>query len=330
MNRWLRIGGLLCITLYGVVSAQSLMKAQFERQLAVVQQQMVRHNNDEAAVVDNLEGLLSALEAAEGMYQEHAALHGIIPRIELVTSQSNDQLHQLVAQCAARLNMPAPHILFVHDHLFVTAGAAGTDPDAAVLLVGSGLVEQLKAAELEAVVLHELAHVAHDHIPQHILITLLLTLFLNLLLLGAIIMWARRVGYLVWQWRSIRNFVAACFLIQATAFVPVVNERLVRWYEYGCEYQADAVAAANSSQLDAMSSALTRLESILSQHKQTQSKVYDHVRERIEDMFGQWSQLHDSLVASVTECQQRNRAYSKEQHRSHPTFAQRQARLNAR
>ncbi len=84
-----------------------------------------------------------------------AALHG-----QLVTPAEHPRLHGAVDRLCALADMPKPQVA-VAGLSVPNAFATGRDADHAVVCVSTGLLALLDEKELEAVLAHELTHVAH-------------------------------------------------------------------------------------------------------------------------------------------------------------------------
>ncbi|WP_148614592.1 zinc metalloprotease HtpX [Nocardioides rubriscoriae] len=81
-------------------------------------------------------------------------------RAREVTSQEAPELHGMVDRLCALADMPKPRV-GVADTPVPNAFATGRSPDRAVVCVTTGILQLLSAEELEAVLAHELSHVAH-------------------------------------------------------------------------------------------------------------------------------------------------------------------------
>ncbi|HXY42564.1 MAG TPA: zinc metalloprotease HtpX [Acidimicrobiales bacterium] len=79
---------------------------------------------------------------------------------EIVTPQQSPQLHAIVDRLCALANMPKPKVAIAHSDI-PNAFATGRTQKAAVLCVTEGILRRLSPEELEAVLAHELSHVAH-------------------------------------------------------------------------------------------------------------------------------------------------------------------------
>ena len=83
------------------------------------------------------------------------AMHG-----KLVTAQQQPHLHGILDRLCATADMPKPALALSALDL-PNAFATGRSPDHAVLCVTAGLMRRLDDDELEAVLAHELSHIAH-------------------------------------------------------------------------------------------------------------------------------------------------------------------------
>ncbi len=81
-------------------------------------------------------------------------------RAREVTSQEAPELHGTIDRLCALADMPKPRVGIAEMDL-PNAFATGRSPDRAVVCVTTGILQILDAEELEAVLAHELSHVAH-------------------------------------------------------------------------------------------------------------------------------------------------------------------------
>ncbi len=91
-------------------------------------------------------------------FSDRLALAGM--RGREVTPEQAPQLHAMVDRLCALADMPKPRVA-VSDMDIPNAFATGRSPERAVVCVTTGLGRRLTDAELEAVLSHELSHVAH-------------------------------------------------------------------------------------------------------------------------------------------------------------------------
>jgi heat shock protein HtpX len=79
---------------------------------------------------------------------------------EIVTPEQSPQLHAIVDRLCALANMPKPRVAVAQSDI-PNAFATGRSQKASVLCVTTGILRRLSPEELEAVLAHELSHVAH-------------------------------------------------------------------------------------------------------------------------------------------------------------------------
>ena len=91
-------------------------------------------------------------------FSDKIALWGMHGRI--VSPEQAPQLHGAVDRLCALADMPKPKVA-IADIDMPNAFATGRSPKAAVVCATSGLLRRLDEPELEAVLAHELSHVAH-------------------------------------------------------------------------------------------------------------------------------------------------------------------------
>jgi heat shock protein HtpX len=81
-------------------------------------------------------------------------------RAREVTPEEAPELHGMIDRLCALADMPKPRV-GISDLAVPNAFATGRSPDRAVVCVTTGILRTLDAEELEAVLAHELSHVAH-------------------------------------------------------------------------------------------------------------------------------------------------------------------------
>ena len=81
-------------------------------------------------------------------------------RAREVTPEEAPELHGMIDRLCALADMPKPRV-GVSDMAMPNAFATGRSPDRSVVCVTTGILRTLDAEELEAVLAHELSHVAH-------------------------------------------------------------------------------------------------------------------------------------------------------------------------
>ena len=91
-------------------------------------------------------------------YSDRIALYSMKGKI--VTREQAPQLHGVVDRLCAMADMPKPQVA-IADVDMPNAFATGRDKKHAVVCVTTGILRRLNEPELEAVLAHELSHVAH-------------------------------------------------------------------------------------------------------------------------------------------------------------------------
>jgi len=81
-------------------------------------------------------------------------------RAREVTPEEAPELHGMIDRLCALADMPKPRV-GIADMSVPNAFATGRSPDRAVVCVTTGILQTLDTEELEAVLAHELSHVAH-------------------------------------------------------------------------------------------------------------------------------------------------------------------------
>lgn len=81
-------------------------------------------------------------------------------KAKIVEAAQAPQLHNVVEEVAIAAGLPKPRVAIVEDPA-PNAFATGRDPSRAIVAVTSGLLERMNREELQAVVAHEMAHIAN-------------------------------------------------------------------------------------------------------------------------------------------------------------------------
>lgn len=102
--------------------------------------------------------IAAGLLAAQYWFSDRIALFSM--GAHEVTPEEAPRLHAVVDRLCALADLPKPRVA-VADTDLPNAFATGRNQRAAVVAVTTGLLARLDAAELEAVLAHELSHVAH-------------------------------------------------------------------------------------------------------------------------------------------------------------------------
>ena len=98
------------------------------------------------------------LAFAQYWFSDKIALWGM--KGHIVTPEQEPQLHGIIDRLCALADMPKPRVAIANTDM-PNAFATGRNPKAAVVCATTGLLRRLDEPELEAVLAHELSHVAH-------------------------------------------------------------------------------------------------------------------------------------------------------------------------
>ncbi len=172
-------------------------------------------------------------------------------RAQVVTPEQAPQLHGLVDRLCALADMPKPRVA-IADTDIPNAFATGRSPDRAVVCVTTGLLRRVDRDELEGVLSHELAHVAHRDV------TVMTVASFAAILAGLLIrtaMW----GGLMRDRRD--NNAALVFLavVAVSALVYVLSFILTRALSRYRELAADRGGALLTGNPRGLASALTKI-----------------------------------------------------------------------
>jgi len=100
----------------------------------------------------------SGLLFAQYWFSDRIALYAMNGHV--VTAQEAPELHGVIDRLCALADMPKPAVA-IADSDVPNAFATGRSPRSAVVCATTGLLRRLDADELEAVLAHELSHIAH-------------------------------------------------------------------------------------------------------------------------------------------------------------------------
>ncbi|MQA80158.1 MAG: zinc metalloprotease HtpX [Streptosporangiales bacterium] len=96
--------------------------------------------------------------AVQFLFSDKIALAAM--RGHVVTPEQAPELHAMIDRLTAMANMPKPKVAISNSDI-PNAFAIGRSPKSAVVCASTGMMRQLTTEELEAVLAHELSHVAH-------------------------------------------------------------------------------------------------------------------------------------------------------------------------
>lgn len=197
--------------------------------------------------------IVGALMLAQFWFSDRIALYGM--RARIVTAEDEPRLHGIVDRLCSLADMPKPQIA-VSDMDLPNAFAAGRSSRRAVLCVTTGLTRRLDTDELEAVLSHELSHVAHRDV-----VVMTVASFLGVLsgLLARMMLYSSMFG----GGRDRRdgdNFVVIVLAVMAvSAVVYALSYLLIRALSRYRELAADRAGAILTGRPSALASALTKV-----------------------------------------------------------------------
>lgn len=98
-----------------------------------------------------------------------------ISQAKEVDRQSNQELYRLVENLCIAGGLPVPKIYIINDTA-LNAFATGRDPEHAVIVFTTGIIERLDRTELEGVTAHELSHIGNYDIRVMTIVVILVGL----------------------------------------------------------------------------------------------------------------------------------------------------------
>lgn len=167
-----------------------------------------------------------------------------------VSPTQDPALHAMVDRLCALADMPKPKVAVAHTDL-PNAFAAGRSPDRAVVCVTDGIRRRLDERELEAVISHELSHVAHRDV---LVMTVASVVGVLAGFITKMFLWGGMGG-------SRNNNAGAMILVVmlVAAVVYFVSFLLTRLLSRYRELAADRAGAILTGQPSALASALTKI-----------------------------------------------------------------------
>ncbi len=180
--------------------------------------------------------------------------------IEEPQTESEQWLVEMVAYQAEQAGIGMPEVA-IYDSPDVNAFATGMSKNNALVAVSTGLLNQMNAEEAEAVLAHEVSHIANGDMVTLALIQGVVNTF--------VIFLSRIAGYLVDRiifknedGHGIAFWVTS---IAAEIVLGILASTIVMWFSRQREYRADAGGASLASR-EKMIAALRRLQAIHEPH----------------------------------------------------------------
>jgi heat shock protein HtpX len=171
-------------------------------------------------------------------------------RAREVTPEEAPELHGMIDRLCALADMPKPRV-GIADMALPNAFATGRSPDRAVVCVTTGILRTLDAEELEAVLAHELSHVAHRDV-------LVMTIASSAGIAAGMLTRGAQFGGLT-RGRSNGGAPAVLIAIAISLVVYAVSFVLLRLLSRYRELCADRSGAYLTMKPQALASALTKI-----------------------------------------------------------------------
>ncbi len=174
-------------------------------------------------------------------------------RAREVTPEEAPELHGMIDRLCAMADMPKPRV-GVADLDIPNAFATGRSPDRAVVCVTTGIMGRLSAEELEAVLAHELSHVAHRDV-------LVMTLASSAGIVAGMMTRGAQFGGLGLFGRRDNNGGAPAFLVALVVSLVVyaISFLLIRLLSRYRELSADRAGAYLTMRPQALATALQKI-----------------------------------------------------------------------
>ena len=167
-----------------------------------------------------------------------------------VTAEQQPALHKMVKQLADRYEMPMPRVAVI-DTPIPNAFATGRNPKNALVAVTAGIQERLNERELQAVIGHELAHVANRDMRVLAVANFLVTVTSFLM---TMLFWNMLFGGMGGRRNNNGGGMMMVYLV--TIIVYFIGQLLVlaltRYREYGADHTGAEISGDPGALADAL------------------------------------------------------------------------------
>jgi heat shock protein HtpX len=167
-----------------------------------------------------------------------------------VTAEQEPALHKMVKQLADRYEMPMPKIAVIETAI-PNAFATGRNPQNALVAVTTGIQQRLNERELQAVIGHELAHVANRDMRVLAVANVLVTVTSFLM---TMLFWNMLFGGMGGRRNNNGGGVMMVYLV--TIIVYFIGQLLVlaltRYREYGADHTGAEICGDPGALADAL------------------------------------------------------------------------------
>jgi len=173
----------------------------------------------------------------------------------VVSPEEDPQLHAMVDRLCTLADMPKPRV-GVSQVLMPNAFATGRNPKNSVIVVTEGIRQRLDDEELEAVLSHELSHVAHRDVA---VMTVASSLGMLAGLISRMAMWGVMLGGNSRDEENQNAFIMELVVMVVSFVVYVVSFLLTMSLSRYRELSADRTGAILIGKPSALASALTKV-----------------------------------------------------------------------
>ncbi|MQA05321.1 MAG: zinc metalloprotease HtpX [Streptosporangiales bacterium] len=191
--------------------------------------------------------------AVQFLFSDKIALAAM--RGHVVTPEQAPQLHAMIDRLCAMADMPKPKVAIADSHI-PNAFAIGRSPKKSVVCASTGIMRQLETEELEAVLAHELSHVAHRDVAVMTIASFIGILAGTLARMG---LWGMALG----GGNKDQNGAAAALImlgvIVVSALVYAISFVLIRTLSRYRELCADRSGVLLTGKPSALASALQKV-----------------------------------------------------------------------
>lgn len=179
----------------------------------------------------------------------------------VVTPEEEPQLHAMVDRLCVLADMPKPRVGVSHVQM-PNAFATGRNPKHSVVVVTEGIRQRLDDEELEAVLAHELSHVAHRDVA---VMTVASSLGMLAGLVSRMAMWGAMLGGGGRDEDNQNAFIMELIVMVVSFAVYVVSFLLTMSLSRYRELSADRTGAILIGKPSALASALTKVTGDMAQ-----------------------------------------------------------------
>ena len=183
---------------------------------------------------------------------DRAALRAM--RARVVTPEEAPELHGMIDRLCAMADMPKPRVA-IADTPLPNAFATGRSPSHSAVCVTTGILQTLTAEELEAVLAHELSHVAHRDV-------LVMTVAASAgIVAGMLTRSAQFGGFSIGRRDNGAGAIGFVAVLVISLVVYAISFLLLRLLSRYRELSADRAGAYLTQKPSALASALTKISS---------------------------------------------------------------------